>query len=109
MISHLARPLVFSAILAVTVLPARPDTVQNFIDAATRETGVIRKELDKNEKEGKQAAWLEVRTSLTRCQDLIDQLKTASNHEFDPLKAEYEKNRTDLYAKVAVARQAKGA
>lgn len=114
--SRTIRSVVLAGFVGILTLPAlRADlaspsdayaqAVSDYVSAATKETGTVRAELERNEKEGRQANWAAVRSSLQHCQALIDELKVVSANEFDPTKAKYEQARADLQSKLAVARQ----
>jgi hypothetical protein len=104
LLSSLAAPLTMCAEPAAAT-DAYTQAVNDYINAATKETAVVRTELEKNEKIGRKEAWADVRAALERCQRLIDELKSSTQASFDSTKARYEKARADLNEKVAAAKQ----
>ena len=89
---------------AVAPTDAYTQAVSDYVTAATKETAVVRTELEKNEKIGRKEAWSDVRVALVRCQNLIDELKSSTQATFDSTKARYEQARADLQQKVAAAK-----
>jgi len=90
---------------SVSASDAYTQAVTDYVAAATKETAVVRTELEKNEKIGRKEAWADVRAALARCQSLIDEMKSSSQAGFDSAKARYEQARANLKEKVEAARQ----
>ena len=104
-----------SQLLAVQPAPAVVATdpytaaVNAYVDAATKEMAVVRKEIDAAEKQGKKEAYTAAHAVFDKCDALVTHLKTASRGEFDPTKAEYERTRSTLQMKLKEARRAQAA
>jgi len=80
--------------------------VKAYVDAASKETAVSRKEIEAAEKQGKKEAYASARVVLEKCEALITRLKAGVRGEFDPTKAEYERTRATLQKKLVEARHA---
>lgn len=104
-------PVVARADAQQTALPANTPTdpftaaVNDYVGAASKEMSAIRDEVVANEKAGKKVRFAPVRSGLEKCQALIPKLKTASQNEFDAVKAEYERLRGELLQKLDTARK----
>jgi hypothetical protein len=79
--------------------------VHSYLNAASREIMAARNEELANEKIGNGGKYVAVRSSLKRCQALLEQLKDAGPDQFDQVKQRYEEARADLLAKMKAARQ----
>lgn len=80
--------------------------VNAYIDAATKEMALFRKEIESAEKQGKKEAYAGARALYEKCNALVAHLKTGGRSEFDPTKAEYERTRATLQKKLKEARHA---
>lgn len=80
--------------------------VNAYVDAATKEMAVIRKELETAEKQGKKETFAGARAVFEKCDALVAQLKKSGKGDFDPTKAEYERSRATLQKKLVDARRA---
>lgn len=92
-----------------TAAPAYEDAyvqaVASYVSAAQKETKAVRDEVTSSEKLGKRAKFAPVRAEVEKCEQLIARLRTAGPSQFDTLKLSYEKARSDLLEKLAVARK----
>jgi Cu/Ag efflux protein CusF len=116
LISRIALVSVF-AILAFSDVRAAPSSaekgslslydqaVANYIDGASKEVAAFRAQIDAVKDPEMAKRFATAKEKLASCEATLEQLKTAARGRFDPLKAEYERNRTELLKELEVARK----
>jgi Zn-dependent oligopeptidase len=104
----LAAPTVSSLVAQSTSAAAAADpytkAVNEYVTAAQKELAAIRSEVAATEKSGRKVDLEPLKSSLDRCDSLVEQLKSAGPAKFDTIKAAYEKARGEMVTKLGKVR-----
>ncbi len=103
----LAGPALHAA--APSAMSGYAKAVQVYVEAAATEMRAIRGEVDSAKAkigEPGRKVWEEIYPDLDQCDALVEQLRTATPRNFDPLKAKFERTRAGVTEALAGVRAA---